>query len=180
MIDVPLLRKELEHITVHRDEWDQSTWLRPSRTTECGTVGCLAGNTVLHAGWLPATTNGVVDLDVASTSTQLEYVTDGRRVLSVRDVATGELGLNRWQASLLFNGQNSLPALWIMANVLTDGEVDVPPPLIEEVNQTFQRQMNYAELRQHYVNIIAETRAYYERFDDHVNDNLARLEGIED
>jgi hypothetical protein len=118
MIDVPRLRKELEFITAHRERWLQNTWV--SRT-ECGTVGCLAGNIVLNAGYRP-----FYDADRDSTS----YVRDGERSSTntywIRDLATSILGLTERQADDLFRSSNTLYELWWIASELTHGEIQVP------------------------------------------------------
>ena len=45
--DLPLLRKVIDHITAHPEQHDQKFWLK---TTECGTVACVAGWTCLLNG----------------------------------------------------------------------------------------------------------------------------------
>src|SRR3989337_610111 len=71
-IDVPLLRKVLEHVTAHRELHVQRFWLvdlAGARTSHdwnqvleeegkatCGTAGCLAGWTRLLAGYEPDVT----------------------------------------------------------------------------------------------------------------------------
>lgn len=115
-IDVPRLRKELEFITAHRDRWLQTTWLEHA---QCGTVGCLAGNTVLNAGYEPFYEGGM-----RSTS----YVRDAEqtRTYWIRDLATELLGLTERQADDLFRSTNTLYDLWWIASELTNGEIQVP------------------------------------------------------
>src|SRR5919108_1047214 len=130
MIDVARLRKELEFVTDHPEHWDQESWLRAAT---CGTVGCLAGNAVLHAGYEP---HGALRTYGGATS----YVrvpgdhpdalatgyADGRHIASVCDVARRLLGLDYQQASQLFYESNTLRTLWELAARFTDGEVEVP------------------------------------------------------
>jgi hypothetical protein len=115
-IDVPRLRKELEFVTDNRQRWLQNTWL--SRV-ECGTVGCLAGNVVLNAGYQP-----YFEGNRQSTS----YVRDAERSRTywIRELATELLGLTERQADDLFRSTNSLLDLWEVAAELTDGEIQVP------------------------------------------------------
>lgn len=133
-IDVPRLRKELEYITAHPEEWRQGEWLWRVPVDEevptwrvvdkldemqCNTFGCLAGNTVLHAGdkikWQGQTSTMVVNED------------DFLKPISQR--ARELLGLTKDQANDLFAGTNSLAAMWRMANSFTNGEIEVPHPL---------------------------------------------------
>jgi hypothetical protein len=116
MIDVARLRKELEYITAHPEEWDQSTWGRRT-TRSCGTVACLAGNTVLHA-----------DEEVVWELGRMIGVNDGQ---SIPERARELLGLNEVEAEDLFAGGNSLRMLWRMASRFTDGEIQVPEDLPE-------------------------------------------------
>lgn len=115
-IDVSRLRKELEHITAHRDEWRQSTWLERSPTSACGTVGCLAGNTALHAGYEFVWDNRNWAAFVETT--------DGAR--PIPEVAQELLGLTDEQASDLFWTGNKLHDLWTLAEIYTGGEITTP------------------------------------------------------
>lgn len=121
MVNVPLLRKELEHITAHPEDWDQGNWLIGRRRASCGTAGCLAGNTVLHDGWYPNTANSHFNHPVA------HVIKEQHREASVKAVASDLLQLTRHQASVLFAGHNSLLDLWMIASELTNGEIEVPP-----------------------------------------------------
>lgn len=122
MVNALLLRKELEYVTVHRDEWQQGTWLRRSDVTACGTVGCLAGNTVLHHGWTPNWYEYLIT----------EEVTKDGVISEVQAVARDLLDLEPYQAKALFEAGNTLIELWVLANVVSDGEVEVPPDVVEE------------------------------------------------
>lgn len=124
-IDVARLRKELEYVTANRHQWSQGTWL--TRTT-CGTVGCLAGNTVLNAGYRPVYRPGVCH------TTEVE-VGDG--VEHVKHVATELLGLTREQSRQLFFVGNSLYRLWHLASRFTDGEIQVAPDVEPTVADRF-------------------------------------------
>lgn len=114
-VNVPLLRKALEHITEHPEEWDQEVWARP---TSCGTACCLAGTAVLLAGH-----------EFAFTGPQEEALglywrtTEGEQI---EEVAQRELGLSDAYSALLFLPSNTLQTLWRYANELTDGEIEIP------------------------------------------------------
>jgi hypothetical protein len=121
MIDVPLLRKELQHITDHPEEWDQDIWIGRAPERSCGTVGCLAGNTVLHSGLIPLPGMGQeIDFD------------DFCDHVNIATMAAILLGLTRAQANFLFSGKNSLYDLWYYASVFTEGEIEVPLDVIEK------------------------------------------------
>lgn len=138
IIDVPLLRKELEYITANRVQWDQSTWI--SRGS-CGTTACLAGNTVINAGYLPVYARHGLRTDLVTTNRDLvragplhvllqEF--DDDQVESVRDVAQRLLGLDDAEANLLFDGGSNLYELWAIAAELTRGEIEIPASVSEE------------------------------------------------
>lgn len=122
MVNVPLLRKELEHVTHHPKEWNQTVWLRRWIPNQCGTLGCLAGNTVLHAG---------LELRLEPEGTYMPM--DG---YTIKHHATNLLGLTVCQANALFDGSNSLLDLWSIANRITDGEIEVPQSVISQHNKS--------------------------------------------
>lgn len=131
MIDVPRLRKELEFITAHPERWNQSAWIQ---RTECGTTGCLAGNTVLHAGYQPLFGHGLVRPDQAAHVRRLDG--DGEQL--VDDVAQRLLGLTDREASELFHPLNTLHDLWWVAADLTDGELQVPADVAPGYHDRFR------------------------------------------
>lgn len=127
-IDVPLLRKELEHITAHPERWNQSTW---GKQTECGTVACLAGNAVIHnypVESLIWQTRKFVKYDGTrmETLTALDGVTINCLPYSVHEVARDLFGLTEDQAGAMFSATNTLSDLWEYANQITNGEIEVP------------------------------------------------------
>lgn len=114
-INVPLLRKTLEHITEHRQEWYQGAW---AIRTECGTAYCLAGHAVVLSGH---------EIRVPEGEYQLGYATASGEYVS--EVAMEELGLTEWEAERLFAEHNTLPTLWALAEDFTDGEITTPETL---------------------------------------------------
>lgn len=130
-INVPLLRKALEHITEHPEEWRQGDWaLRCDQPTEvtngqgecetfCGTSFCLAGHVAVMTGheisWRQ-------NPHATGTSNSF-WVVGGDRI---SDVARDELGLTERQAESLFAGSNTLDYLWRRASLYTDGAIEVP------------------------------------------------------
>lgn len=119
-INVPLLRKLLEHITAHPDEWDQQTWGRESQQSACGTALCVAGHAAHSLGhplvW-----------DKAANYVA-HCLVDGE-VRSIPSVATHALGLSNRDAAHLFSGGNTLADLWRLANEMTNGEIEIPADL---------------------------------------------------
>lgn len=134
-INVPLLRKELEWATAElrrsvtdgvEPEWHQASWIwtrtaKQPMETACGTSCCIAGRTVLDTGHQVAWYESRVDGGWVAAAT-----VDGR---TVSDVAAEELGLNRYQAQLLFSAYRSLRQLWRLAAGFTYGEITVPDDL---------------------------------------------------
>lgn len=123
MINIPLLRKELEFIRGNPELHNQSFW-----RSECGTYGCLAGNTVIHAV-APEDfhDHNYVRAEVAQTITGKPFAYESQwGSVTICDVARELLGLDRNQASELFNIDNTEEDLWRMANNFTNGEIEIP------------------------------------------------------
>lgn len=120
-INVPLLRKTLEYIEAHPEEWVQCNWRTlVQRTTFCGTAYCFAGTA--------ANLNGAEWRNPAPTSGQDNYDHAHMIVTPERSVAIGEyardiLGLNDNQAFLLFGEFNTLADLRrIVAGLIAEAE----------------------------------------------------------
>jgi hypothetical protein len=111
-INVPLLRKILEHITAHPAEWNQQNW---GLQTDCGTAFCVAGHAVAMTGHT-----------LVWRGQMLVGVDDGRTAADIRRTAREELGLTGEQAGVLFESDNTLRELWEYASDFTDGEIQVP------------------------------------------------------
>jgi hypothetical protein len=122
-VDVPVLRKALEHITAHPEEWNQEEWIR---TDSCGTVCCLAGTVAMQAGYKPFFVSDFGSTAYMVTSPEGE----GR---FVRSAARELMNLDEENSQLLFSGGNSLSTLWTMASTMTNGEIQVPEDLPVEV-----------------------------------------------
>lgn len=134
MLNVRKLHDELRYITIYPEKWDQGNWIRPESydhpelnennedtpPTACGTVGCLAGNVALRAGWKPNW-----EFNSFSHTWDINNVTSPITggVGSVSGVARTELGLTHRQAETLFNGDNTLRGLWAIAERITCGEI---------------------------------------------------------
>lgn len=109
-------------------EWDQSQWLRkgvhvPGDGWTCGTSACLAGKTVLDAGWLPAF--GEFYGDGESTGMIVRVDEDGEEITRshAEEEAQKILGLNSRQAGALFSGDNDLArVLEVISNLLNNPE----------------------------------------------------------
>ena len=128
---IALLRKTLDHITAHRDQWNQGVWvngkaefcLRAIDAGSCGTVGCLAGWAVLLAGHQVDPWSQVV-LDVNPADYQDDDV-DLNMAPHVAIVAQRDLGLP--DGHDLFYGRNTLNDLWRLARHYSGGEIEIPP-----------------------------------------------------
>lgn len=112
-INVPPLRKALEHVTEHPEEHAQGQWV--SRAT-CGTVGCLAYWIVIAAGYEVRWRNATV----------VDQTDPAKLGESIRSAATREASLNDFQAEQLFRGTNTIDDLWNLASTFTDGEITRP------------------------------------------------------
>lgn len=110
-INVPLLRKVLEHITAHPEEHDQGVWVR---RTLCETTGCIAYHTAVIAGY-----------SIYLDGYDMCRVSTGELI---NDAAQRVLGLTSGQAFRLFFGNNTLRDLWRFAERFTRGEIKAPAP----------------------------------------------------
>src|SRR5437588_13068265 len=119
-INIPLLRKVLDHITAHPDEWDQGSWAIQTDSSPCGTAFCVAGHAAVMRGheiaWVPG-------------ALPVYYTRSGE---AIDTVAVKELGLNMAQSAHLFAPDNSLADLWYLAEVYTDGAINAPEGITAE------------------------------------------------
>lgn len=111
-INIPLLRKVMDHITAHPEEHDQTTW---GQRRHCGTTFCVAGWAVQFAG----------HEIVWPSDDEAEFVEDGQ---AIADVAETALGLTPWQAEQLFHQSFGLPQVWDAVEEITGGELTRPVP----------------------------------------------------
>lgn len=143
-VNVELLRKTLEDITAHPEEWNQKSWAskiyevagvrldpgdsrslwestdygKEDQLTVCGTAMCLAGTVaVKHLG------GKLVFDEMRHSASHVEI--DGVKSL-IRDTARAALGLDFEQSERLFSSFNSLERLWDLAGEFTDGEIEIP------------------------------------------------------
>lgn len=97
----PLLWKTYDHIVAHPEEWDQTEYAT-KRT--CGTAACFAGTAVLIA---EPTATFVWQADGDENFVASIAVVDGEK-RAIATVAAEHLGLDPWEADVLFDGHNSL------------------------------------------------------------------------
>lgn len=104
--NAPLARKVLEHIEAHPETHDQGEW-------RCSTGMCVAGWTAELDGavWArPANDPDGHAIFVRSGSRRpgdVGALIDGHPCVTVREHATGALGLDRYQATVLFGAHNT-------------------------------------------------------------------------
>ena len=120
MVDVPYLRKTLEHITANPKEWNQRHY--GVRSEECGTAYCVAG---LVASWEGFTFRWA-EVDFTGKEVIHEAVDAEGETWRVETAAQKALGLSRDQGEALFHADNDLFQLWSLASVFTDGEIEIP------------------------------------------------------
>lgn len=124
VVNVPLLRKTLEHITAHPEEWDQTAW---AEETACGTSFCLAGH-VVHSQGHELLWRNVSDCceSCADAPAYANHCVVDERRRTIENVAMHELGLSEAQAQILFSANNELDELWRNSHDITNGEIQVP------------------------------------------------------
>lgn len=121
-VNVPLLRKTLEHITEHPEEWEQGAW---AMRNSCGTACCLAGTAVVLAGhklqWEDCERGDYLDFaNCVETDDPMLRDTDA---VSIPVVAQRELNLPDFASTRLFSANNSLADLWALAEDVTGGAI---------------------------------------------------------
>jgi hypothetical protein len=102
--NIPLLRKTIEHIEAHPEEWDQTTW---AVRTPCGTTMCFAGTALFVAGY---TFNWSHRIEESSAATIRRSKTSGGKTWPIPWVAQEELGLNDCQVRNIFYCMTDDPA----------------------------------------------------------------------
>lgn len=117
-VNVERLRAELEFITANPEQWEQEEIA--VRREGCSTACCVAGWTVIHAGYEPRWRENYPWADTT---------TDGA---SMWPLAQGLLGLTEFEAELLFATDNDLADLWKIASDLTNGAIQIPASPTEE------------------------------------------------
>jgi hypothetical protein len=103
-VNVPLMRKTMEHIHEHPEEWNQGQWV-----SACGTMACFAGRALILAG------------------RDLKQVAHG---MGFQWEAMVELGLTFDQSGQLFYGGNNLEDLERLVELIINGS---PLPSVEGV-----------------------------------------------
>lgn len=134
MLNVSLLLKELRHVTIHPEQWDQGVWAKATqeekpdpRPSACGSYGCLAGNTVIHSGerlyWEKEGTIFQDGAEVPLWIAAFVQTAEGHRGESVSYTAQALFGMTRHQAMRMFAGENTLDQLWEIAGEIAGGEI---------------------------------------------------------
>lgn len=107
-INIPLLRKVMEHAIAHPEEVDLGSW---AKRTPCGTALCIAGTATVLTGH-----------EINWNDHPVYETTDGQ---TIRNIARVELGLPLLEADKLFHSKN-MDQVWDRVEALTDGEVSRP------------------------------------------------------
>lgn len=138
-VEVDTIRQTLLQITAQQDNWYQGEWAYKIEyeTGRCETAFCFAGHVLARAGhtfdWeseeqpegfaLVHTASNVLDQDGL----------DG--TIMIADMAQAELGLTSGQADELFHANNTLVDLWDIAARITDGQIEIPPEVLEDADR---------------------------------------------
>lgn len=125
MFDEKKFDEVVEFIETHPQRWDQSVWLQERdwmiddmdpEQNMCGTVGCVAGWACLLNGWRMAKRSTLGGQVVVEKDGYQECVkVAGRR----------ELGLESWQADVLFHGNNDLESIKLIGKAIAAGETNL-------------------------------------------------------
>lgn len=114
--EVDVLRRTLEYVLAHPEEYSQTTW--GYRELPCQTVFCVAGHAAVTVGGATPVWLDGDDLDCVIPAGTTARV-------AVSDHARWLLGLRNDQALHLFSGGNSLRRVAELALLYSGGRVDV-------------------------------------------------------
>jgi hypothetical protein len=102
MPNVELLRRTQKEIHANPDSWNQRHWfVEPSPWRGgrwCGTAACFAGHALLLEGWEP----------IFNADGGAEWITRNGEIGDIKPTAAMALGINLYQADVLFAGKNEL------------------------------------------------------------------------
>lgn len=110
-MNIEKLDAAIAWIEEHPEEHDQASYFA---RTACGTTACLAGVVVMLDGWVP---------EWAGRHWETPRARKGDRVMWVRDVAQGLLGLSEDQADALFLGAGTLATVKEYRDRIAAGEL---------------------------------------------------------
>jgi hypothetical protein len=124
-INAPILRKALEHITAHPEEWRQSIWALKDL---CGTECCLAGTIVAQQGYHFIWDNGAAQFAVKPGVEGKRYIPHAAAVellgRPLHEFISGDAGYA--MIKRLFYSTHNLRDLWSLASLMTNGEIEIP------------------------------------------------------
>lgn len=120
-MNIPLLRKVMEHITAHPEEYDQREY---AVRTECGTKHCIAGWAVVLADNPEINYPDVLYVWDHRTATDFSW---RARLGSIGQPwsrrAEEVLGLTWGQGVYLFHERRTLDEIWSFVEEISDGEI---------------------------------------------------------
>jgi len=118
-LNVPLLRKTLEYIEAHPEDWVQDQWV-------CDSGMCYAGHACALAGadFAPPLRNGAIYPYVTGPDYDYVYGMETSWGRHVSDFAAYHLGISPGEDARLFFGENSLDDLrGMVASLEADGHL---------------------------------------------------------
>lgn len=123
------LRDELTFITVHPEKHNQDVWGEApddgGKPSACGTVGCLAGNAVVNAGFELDWFQLFGDDGKSRWGASRVKGVRGARGKTIRSVARELFGLTEYQSDRLFDSPHNVANLWEMAIEYSDNRISL-------------------------------------------------------
>jgi hypothetical protein len=122
---VARLRKALEFCKDNPEEHDQRYWAAQT-PYGCGTTMCLAGTVLHQAGYEFVWRDSAYDLNAAGNPTAARAALNGGPVVDIQREAQRLLGISNWAVHRLFTFSATIRDLYMIAQLVTDGEIEIP------------------------------------------------------
>lgn len=138
MVNVVRLREQLEFVTRNSKHHKQGVWLERTGKSACGTFGCLAGWTAYNYAF----DRLVPTVITHSGGCLIEYnPPDGDWYALGAEL----LDLDLDTAESLFDSDNTLWDLWNIANIITDGAIEIPAEVENNRDPDLDRSIDWDE-----------------------------------
>lgn len=137
-MNIVRLRERLEFITLNQQHHDQGIWAQQIGDSECGTFACLAGWTALKYG-----KDQLIMVKSYSYADERPVFAFEPRDDEWESLGAELLDMDDETASELFRSDNTLWDLWHIANIITNGQIEIPEVVEQSRNIESDRTNDY-------------------------------------